>query len=184
MGPARNSLPVFYSGRTYRGLSSRDETLTYIDALGNKELTWEKQYEYNVGGDLGLFKNRVSLSMDAYWRKGFDLIGLVITSGIGGQERKWGNSANMDSHGVEFTLNTTNVETRDFTWSSNLTFSWNENKITKLESVPTVGSLTRQGGAPREGYPVRSLFSLPFRGLDDTGMPTFWLGEKIRMVRR
>lgn len=178
MGPARNSLPVFYSGRTFRGLSSRDETLTYIDALGNKELTWEKQYEYNVGGDLGLFQNRVSLSMDAYWRKGFDLIGLVITSGIGGQERKWGNSANMDSHGVEFTLNTTNVETRDFTWSSNLTFSWNKNKITKLEAVPTVGSLTRQGGAPREGYPVRSLFSLPFRGLDDTGMPTFWLGER------
>lgn len=84
----------------------------------------------------------------------------------------------MDSHGVEFTLNTTNVETRDFTWSSNLTFSWNKNKITKLEAVPTVGSLTRQGGAPREGYPVRSLFSLPFRGLDDTGMPTFWLGER------
>lgn len=177
MGPARNSLPVFYSGRTYRGISSRDETLTYIDALGNKELTWEKQYEFNVGADLGLFNNRISLSMDGYKRKGFDLIGLVITSGIGGQERKWGNSANMDSHGFEFTLNTTNVDTRDFTWSSNLTFSWNENKITKLESIPTVGELTRQGGAPREGYPVRSLFSLPFRGLDDTGMPTFWLGE-------
>lgn len=177
MGPARNSLPVFYSGRTYRGISSRDETLTYIDALGNKELTWEKQYEFNIGADLGLFNNRISLSMDGYKRKGFDLIGLVITSGIGGQERKWGNAANMDSHGFEFTLNTTNVDTRDFTWSSNLTFSWNENKITKLESVPTVGELTRQGGAPREGYPVRSLFSLPFRGLDDTGMPTFWLGE-------
>lgn len=177
MGPARNSLPVFYSGRTYRGISSRDETLTYIDALGNKELTWEKQYEFNIGADLGLFNNRISLSMDGYKRKGFDLIGLVITSGIGGQERKWGNAANMDSHGFEFTLNTTNVDTRDFTWSSNLTFSWNENKITKLESIPTVGELTRQGGAPREGYPVRSLFSLPFRGLDDTGMPTFWLGE-------
>lgn len=178
MGPARNSLPVFYSGRTFRGLSSRDETLTYIDALGNRELTWEKQYEFNIGADLGLLNNRISLSMDGYMRKGFDLIGLVITSGIGGQERKWGNSANMDSHGFEFTLNTTNVDTRDFTWTSNLTFSWNENKITKLEAVPTVGSLTRQGGAPREGYPVRALFSLPFRGIDDTGMPTFWLGEK------
>ncbi|MDO5036369.1 MAG: SusC/RagA family TonB-linked outer membrane protein [Porphyromonas sp.] len=177
MGPARNSLPVFYSDRTFRGLSSRDETLTYIDALGNKDLTWEKQYEFNIGADLGLFNNRLSLSLDAYKRNGFDLIGLLITSGIGGQERKLGNSANMTSQGVEFTLNTVNIRTKDFTWSNNLTFSWNENKITKLEAVPTIGSLTRTGGAPREGYPVRSLFSLPFRGLNDAGIPTFWLGD-------
>lgn len=178
MGPARNSLPVFYSGRVFRGLAHRSESMTYVYALGNNDLTWEKQYEYNLGGDLGLFNNRVSLSLDAYWRKGFDLIGRVFTSGIGGEDSKLGNSANMDSKGIEFTLNTTNIATRDFNWTTNLTFSWNDNKITKLENRPTVGMLTRTGGAPREGYPVRSLFSLPFRGLDDTGMPTFWLGEK------
>ena len=178
MGSARNSLPVFYSGRTYRALSSRDETLTYIYDLANKDLTWEKQYEFNVGGDLGFLDNRISLSMDAYWRKGFDLIGLVETSGIGGQSSKLGNSANLDSHGVEFTLNTTNIKTSDFTWKSNLTFSWNKNTITKLYSLPSIGQLVREGGAPYEGYPVRALFSIPFRGIDNTGMPTFWLGEK------
>ena len=178
MGSARNSLPVFYSGRTFRGITSRDETLTYIDALGNSDLTWEKQYEFNIGGDLGLFKNRVSFSGDIYWRKGFDLIGWVQTSGIGGQDQKLGNSANMDSKGFEFSLHTNNIVMPDFGWNSNLTFSYNENKITKLFTQPKMGTLTRQGGAPREGYPVRALFSLPFRGLDSFGLPTFWLGEK------
>lgn len=68
-----------------------------------------KQYELNVGFDLGLFKNRISLSADGYLRNGFDLIGLVTTSGIGGEETKWGNFASMKSHGVEFTLNTKNI---------------------------------------------------------------------------
>ena len=178
MGPARNSLPVFYSERTFRGISSRDETKTYISSLANEDLTWEKQHEFNVGGDLGLFNNRVSLSVDAYWRKGFDLIGRVRTSGIGGFINKIGNSANLESHGYEFTLNTRNVELNDFSWTSNLTFSWNTNKITELYSQPRLGELTRQGGAPYKGYPVRGLFSIPFRGLDNSGVPNFWLGKK------
>lgn len=177
MGPARNSLPVFYNGRTYRGIASRDESYTYVSSLENKDLTWEKQYEFNLGFDLGLFRNRISLSGDAYWRNGFDLIGLVTTSGIGGEETKWGNFATMKSSGVEFTLNTKNIQVRDFSWDTNFTFSWNQNKITSLETRSRLGQLTREGGAPIEGYPVRALFSIPFRGLNDNGVPTFWLGE-------
>lgn len=177
MGPARNSLPVFYNSRTFRGIASRDESYTYIRSLENKDLTWEKQYELNVGFDLGLFNNRISLSADGYLRNGFDLIGLVTTSGIGGEETKWGNFATMKSRGVEFTLNTRNIETRDFSWNTNFTFSWNENKITSLETRSRLAQLTREGGAPIENYPVRALFSIPFRGLNEEGILTFWLGE-------
>lgn len=178
MGPARNSTPIFRNGRTFRGIVARDESYTYVSSLGNKDLTWEKQYELNVGFDLGLFKNRISLSADGYLRNGFDLIGLVTTSGIGGEETKWGNFASMKSHGVEFTLNTKNIDTRNFSWDTNFTFSWNENKITSLQTRSRLGQLTRHSGAPIEGYPVRSLFSIPFRGLNNEGIPTFWLGEK------
>ena len=44
--------------------------MIYISSLENSELTWEKQYETNVGIDLGIFDNRISLSADVYWRKG------------------------------------------------------------------------------------------------------------------
>ena len=105
------------------------ENSIYISALENSELTWEKQYETNVGVDLGIFDNRISLSADVYWRKGFDLIGSVRVSGIGGQQSKKANYADMKSHGVEFTLNTKNLVYSSFSWVTNWTFSYNKNRI-------------------------------------------------------
>ena len=138
------------------------ENLIYISSLENSELTWEKQYETNVGIDLGIFDNRISLSADVYWRKGFDLIGNVRTSGIGGQQTKKANYANMKSNGVEFTLNTKNLVYSNFSWTTNWTFAFNKNKITKLESRPRVIDLVQAEGAPLKGYPVRGIFSIPF----------------------
>lgn len=175
MGPARNSLPIFYNGRTYRGIAQNDETYAYIDELENKELTWEKQYELNTGFDLGLFSNRISFSGDFYWRKGFDLIGSILTSGVGGQMYKLANYANMDSHGFEFSLNTKNVTAGKFAWTTNLTFSYNKNKITNLQTRPRVSDLVNPYGSPREGYPVRSIFSIPFAKLNSHGAPLFYL---------
>ncbi|MEI3421602.1 MAG: TonB-dependent receptor [Butyricimonas faecihominis] len=117
--------------------------MIYISSLENSELTWEKQYETNVGIDLGIFDNRISLSADVYWRKGFDLIGNVRTSGIGGQQTKKANYANMKSNGVEFTLNTKNLVYSNFSWTTNWTFAFNKNKITKLESRPRVIDLVQ-----------------------------------------
>lgn len=178
MGPARNSLPIFYNGRTFRGHSTYDESYIYISSLGNKNLTWEKQYETNLGLDLGFFNNRISFSGDIYWRKGFDLIGQVVTTGIGGQQFKTGNYANMDSHGFEFSLNTRNIETSDFGWRSNYTFSFNKNKITKLQNNARLWRMVQEYGTPLEGYSVRSIFSIPFAGLDSHGVPRFYLDEK------
>lgn len=110
MGPSSNSRAVLYNEVTKRPTQQEKENSIYISALENSELTWEKQYETNVGVDLGIFDNRISLSADVYWRKGFDLIGSVRVSGIGGQQSKKANYADMKSHGVEFTLNTKNLD--------------------------------------------------------------------------
>lgn len=171
MGPSSNSIAVLYNDVAYRPNQSDRENLIYISSLENSELTWEKQYETNVGIDLGIFDNRISLSADVYWRKGFDLIGNVRTSGIGGQQTKKANYANMKSNGVEFTLNTKNLVYSNFSWTTNLTFAFNKNKITKLESRPRVIDLVQAEGAPLKGYPVRGIFSIPFLGLNAEGMP-------------
>ncbi len=173
MGPATNALTIFRNEMTYRPFTSEKENKIYIESLENSELTWEKQHELNVGFDLGLFKNRLSLSLDAYQRRGFDLIGMVRTSGIGGELTKFANYANMSSHGIEFSLNTKNISTRDFTWATNLTFSYNTNTITNLKSQPRIIDMVSAEGAAREGYPVRGLFSVKFDGLNQEGLPTF-----------
>ncbi|TAJ13964.1 SusC/RagA family TonB-linked outer membrane protein [Marinilabiliaceae bacterium JC017] len=173
MGAANNSTLVLMNMVADRPYTSEKESQMYIRSLENSELTWEKQYETNVGIDLGLFKNRISLSLDAYQRDGFDLIGYVRTSGIGGEYWKFANYANMKSHGIEFTLGTKNIVKSDLSWNTNLTFAYNENEITNLKSNPMVYDLVKQSGGALEGYPVRGLFSIPFEGLDKDGIPTF-----------
>lgn len=173
MGPATNSSLVLRSGVTDRPFLGEKETSMYIDGLENKELTWEKQYELNVGFDLGMVNNRFNLSFDAYWRNGFDLIGDIKTSGIGGEFYKYANYADMKSNGVEFTFSTTNIQKSNFRWTTNLTFSYNKNKITNLLSEPSVMDLIRNTGGALEGYPVRGLFSYQFTGLNNEGLPTF-----------
>ncbi len=171
MGPADNALVVLRNDVTYRPYQDDKEGYIYIESLENSELTWEKQHELNVGIDLGLFNNIVSISSDVYKRKGFDLIGVVRTSGIGGELQKYANFANMEAQGVEFSVNTRLLRNVNWSWTVNGTFAYNENEITNLKSRPRVIDMVASEGAPLEGYPVRSLFSIPFKGLDGNGFP-------------
>ena len=77
-------------GRRYR-VGSDDQDLE------NSDLTYEKKHELNIGADLGFLDNRINLTVDWYKRDNFDLIGLVMTQGIGGQIQKYGNVATMKS---------------------------------------------------------------------------------------
>jgi hypothetical protein len=93
--------------------------------------------------------------------------------GIGGEPDKYANVAEMRSHGIEFTLSTKNFTGPEFTWSTDFTFSYNKNEITKLKSMMRVIDLITGNGFGREGYSYRTLFSVPFVGLDKDGIPTF-----------
>ena len=174
MGNATNSSLVLQSGSTRRPYLSEVEAMIYIQNLENSELTWEKQYETNVGVDAGLFNERVQLSVDAYRRNAFDLIGLIRTSGIGGEALKVANYADMESHGLEASLTGAIVESKDWGLRSQMTFGYNKGKITNLSNNPDIFSLVVPEGGPKEGYSYRGLFSIPFAGLDpENGSPMF-----------
>lgn len=79
----------------------------------------------------------------------------------------------MKSNGVEVSLQTTNIKTKDFTWTTNLIYSHTHNEVTKLEADSRVIDLVSGNGFALKGYPVRSLFSIPFKGLNNEGLPTF-----------
>lgn len=174
-GPAfvTNSLPVYIADTPWRPNAGDQESGIVLGDLENSELTYEKKYEFNIGWDLGFVNNRVNLSADFYTRENFDLIGITTTPGVGGVVLKYANVANMSSYGVEGTLSTVNIKTKDFTWTTDLTFSDAQNKITALESHANMINMVYGGGYALEGYPVRSLFSLNFAGLNEEGLPTF-----------
>jgi len=176
MGPSTNSSVIYRNSVSFRQAEYEKESQMYVQSLENSELTWEKQYETNIGFDFGLF-NRINLSIDAYHRRGFDLIAAIRTSGIGGDFWKYGNYADMISKGVEFSINTRNVLSDDFSWDTGFTFSIRENEITNLKSKPNVFDLVRSEGGAVQGGSVRDLYSIPFAGLNEQGLPTFYNEE-------
>ncbi|MEP5611746.1 MAG: SusC/RagA family TonB-linked outer membrane protein [Cyclobacteriaceae bacterium] len=149
------------------------EPLLFIEDLTNTDLTWEKLNEFNIGIDFSLFNKKVDVTADYYQRQSFDLIGVIQTSGIGGQGLKFGNFADMEINGFEFSINSTNYKQGDFTWSSNLNMGHSKDRITNLDFGSRFVDAIGQGGAAVLGRPRRSLYSAEFAGLNSSGVPTF-----------
>lgn len=180
MGPANNSSIVLQSATTNRTHPSDRESVILLANLENSELTWEKNYQTNVGLDAGFFNGRITTALDVYQRKSFDLIAIIRTPAIGGEAYKAANYADMDSKGFEVVLGGAVLRKKDFNWRVNVTFGYNETKITNLRSPQRVFGLIQSQGGNLEGYPVNSLFSVPFVGLNHyTGVPSFVLGTKV-----
>lgn len=165
-GAATNSTVVLKTQLTNRPYRTDRQVAIDIQNLENADLTWEKKYEANVGVDLGLFNNRLNLTVDAYNRNSFDLISLIKTGGIGGEVYKAANYADLESHGIEVTLGGRPFVKKDWGWTSQLTFGYNTNKVSNAKNNPLIFDLVRSEGGAKEGYPVRGLFSLDFKGLD------------------
>ncbi|UYQ91762.1 SusC/RagA family TonB-linked outer membrane protein [Chitinophaga horti] len=174
MGPATNSTIVLRNINATRPYLTETESVIQLANLENSELTWEKSYTANVGLDAGFFGQRVNVSLDAYQRKGFDLISIIRTSGIGGESEKAANYADMDSWGTELLIGGQVIKKRDWGWRTNLTFGYNHNEITRAENRPRIFDLVVPEGGNVQGYPVRSLFSIKFAGLSPVdGGPLF-----------
>lgn len=178
-GPASvtNSRVVIKSYNPWRPFANVNESGLAIDDLENSELTYEKKHELNIGAEIGFLNNRINLSADWYKRNNYDLIGVINTMGVGGQITKFANVASMKSHGIEFTLSTRNIDTKDFKWNTDFIFSKAKNEVTDLQSNARIIDMITGTGFTMAGYPVRSLFSMDFKGLNEDGLPTF-INEK------
>ena len=169
-----NAEALYYPTRLWRQETEAMEMGLGLSGLGNSELSYEKKHEFDLGVDLGFLYNRINLVFDWYFRNNFDLIGLIRTQGVGGITQKFGNVAEMKSHGVEFTISSRNIEPKrpgGFAWSTDWTFSYVKTEITKLQSRSRVIDLVTGGGFPLVNYPHRAIFSIPFAGLDPHGLP-------------
>lgn len=106
--------------------------------LANPELKWEKSAQTDIGIDFGLFNNRISGEIDYYVRDTRDLIYNVPVPGTSGFSTQTVNIGSMQNKGVEFVLNSVNVNTKAFKWNSSFNLSKNTNKVTKLDGDQTL----------------------------------------------
>ena len=166
-----NATLVLRNYKPYRPFTGVQESGMEIENPANESLTYEKKHELNIGVDMGFLDNRINVAFDWYRRDNFDLIGLIYTSGMGGAISKLANVASMRSHGEELTITTKNIVGKNFNWETNFIFSHAKNRITHLDSEADVMSVVAGNGFALEGYPVRSLFSFNFEGLNEDGLP-------------
>lgn len=100
--------------------------------LAQPDLTWEKSRQFDLGLDFAFFKNRLSGSIDGYYKYIYDLLYNVPLPLESGYRTALVNVGAMKNRGIELTLNSVNIDTKDFTWQTSLNYSFNKNEIDKL----------------------------------------------------
>lgn len=103
----------------------------YTNSLDNADLGWEKTHSTDVAIDLGLFNNRVQLSLDWYTKNTMDLLYQVPVEGASGFSTVWDNLGDIHNEGFEVELNTHNL-TGKFTWDTSFNMSYNKNEVKSL----------------------------------------------------
>jgi TonB-linked SusC/RagA family outer membrane protein len=98
----------------------------------NPALKWETTNAYNAGLDLGLFKGRLNMHVDAYIKRTNDLLQFITTPASTGFQRQLRNSGSVENKGIELALDALVIKGKDFQWKSNFNISFNRNKIISL----------------------------------------------------
>lgn len=169
-----NALPIYKPVVVWKPMPDEREAGLEFQSPQNDELTYEKKHEFNVRAELGFLDDRINVTADFYVRNQFDLLGQRYTSGLeGGGIFKWANLADMKTGGFELAISSVNMKKRDFRWTTDFIFSNSYTEITDLESEGQLRNLVMGSGFPLVGYPVRALFSIPFVGLNEEGLPIF-----------
>lgn len=116
-------------------------------AAYNPDLKWESTETYNAGIDFAILKNRIEGSVDVYQRKTKDLINAEtkVPAGTNFREYVAANIGSLENKGIEFSLNTKPIVSKDFTWEIGGNIAYNENKITSLTYGDNAQSMRRYG---------------------------------------
>lgn len=161
-----DDIPQFLYAALYGVTTYGGQPGIYPSSIPNPDLKWETSAQINLGLDLGLFDNRISLSADVYNKHTKDLLlsrplptssGFsVITENIGEVENK----------GIELTLSTDNLSNRQLVWNTRLNFSINRNKVLKLYNGQPIDDLGRGSNRIEEGEPIGIFYSYESLGVD------------------
>lgn len=154
-----------------------------LSTTANYELSWEKTHTTNVAIDFSVLDRRLSGGIDLYLKNTTDLIGSVPLNPWSGSSSQTGNIGKLVNKGIEFTLRSENIRTKDFSWSTSVVFAYNNNKLvsySKLSPFLLNASSYVSGGLAILGYNTSNMFSYRFAGLDNMGDPMIYLADKTK----
>lgn len=183
-GNVDKRVTAFPSGRVLPGSINFFTYLPYtrIDLPGNPELQWERIQIVNLGLDFNLFNDRLSGTLEGYFKKGMDLIGDYSIPSSTGFPSLRGNYANTRTQGMDLNLTSRNIS-GDFSWSTTLLVSHVSEKVTQYDKMGLTSEYLTPGlstTVPFEGRPMSAVYSYSWAGLDpQTGDPRGYLDGEV-----
>lgn len=150
------------------------ENVSYVSSLPNPDLKWEKTSDLNFGTEASLFDNRLTFSVDVWWRHTTDAITGINVSTINGVKTFHMNSGTLNNHGFSFQLSGYPIKNKDWQLYLSTTYSWTTNKVTTSTSDTYTLSDYQNGTAVVNGKAIGTFWSYAFLGLNpNTGVPMF-----------
>ena len=156
-----------------------DESAIYWGQAGNNNLGWEKSANFNVGVDWA-FLDRINMTVEYYNKTTTDLLFQVPTSIVTGFSSNWQNLGKLQNQGVELTLTSTNIATKDFTWTTNLNLT---RQSIKIKELPEGNDVDYGDGAMyilREGESMHAYHLPKWIGVNpETGLGEFYIDPEL-----
>ena len=141
------------------------KTVYKVGNTGDSNLKWETTAQYNIGLDAGILNNRITATIDAYYKLTSDLL-LLIPATLGQESSQLKNVGNVVNKGLEFSVNATVLEGKQFNWSVAANIAKNHNEITKLNGN---GDIIDGVNILRVGESLGSFYGLVFDGVVQKG---------------
>ena len=171
-----SSTPLLTVRRSFN--SAIGAYLSRVSNAPNPKLRWERTKTLNIGVETELF-NRLSLMLEYYDKRSYDLLGNVQIDPTLGFDGGYINAADMRNRGFEMQLNAEALRLKDFSWFVNFVFGYNKNKITNNNISDGDPAYNRTHAVIEfvKGYPREALWSYRWAGLDENGNPQTYDAE-------
>ena len=167
-------LVIQYLQQQYRYFGEETFNLGTVPSAPNPDLGWEKTQDAKAGLDFGLWKDRLTLNAEYYYRLSTDVVTSSPVQSTNGFTSVYFNAADIMNSGVELTLSGKILQKKDWNISAAVNFAYNYNKVLKYTPVSQSGITSKDRYV--EGYPTGAIFSGKYAGIaSDTGLYQFQL---------
>ena len=174
-----DNLGTYYAWQSLYSLSyaNSNQIGAFVSSLENKNISWEKNGNFNVGIEAALFDNRLKINAEYYNKKTTDMLlnyPMALSTGFSGYDA---NVGDMRNSGFEFEVKVTPIRTNDFEWNVSFMGSTTKNEVLKLTATsPEIISGVR---IIKEGYPINTFYMSKSAGVDPaTGAQLYWVYDK------
>ena len=169
-----NNMYATTYGSGHYGINGSDY-ITYVPGttLGNEKLKWEKTKTVNIGLDFSILNSRVNLGVDWYNNESANLLIKNKIPTSTGYSNQYQNIGSIRNRGVEIVLNSTNIRTKDFTWSMDFNIAFNRSKVLDIYGDSETDNFiqdyeSRMGFKIQKGKPLGQFYGLIYDGIYTT----------------